>query len=250
MFLNTIDIRNDSFVTDIVIQDYRTSGVFRKYGIDYCCGGKLPLQMVCETRGLDTELIKKELKEALRTIQVSSSTNFSNWSVDFLVDYIINVHHTYLINNFPDIVDTVERFVEGHKSKYPYLTDLKESLVTLRDELLPHLEKEEKIIFPYIKQIAHAYERHEPYAALLVRTLRKPVENMMDHVYEQIVKSLHQVRHLTNNYTPASNACISHKVAFFKLKELDNDLVQHIHLERNILFPRAIAMEKEMLALK
>lgn len=250
MFLNTIDIRDDSFVTDIVTQDYRTSGVFRKYGIDYCCGGKLPLQMVCETRGLDTELIKKELKETLRTIQVSSSTNFNNWSIDFLVDYIIHVHHAYLINNFPDIVDTVERFVEGHKLKYAYLTELRESLLKLRDDVLPHLEKEEKIIFPYIKQIAHAYERHEPYAALLVRTLRKPVENMMDHVYEQIAKSLHQARHLTNNYIPATNACISHKVAFFKLRELDNDLVQHIHLERNILFPRAIAMEKEMLALK
>lgn len=250
MFLKSIDIRNDSFVTDIVIQDYRTSSVFRKYGIDYCCGGKLPLQMVCEMRGLDTELIKKELSDAIRTIQVSNSTNFNNWSVDFLVEYIINVHHSYLINNFPDIVDTLERFVEGHRSKYPYLCELMDSLLELRDDLLPHLDQEEKIIFPYIRQIAHAYDNHEPYAALLVRTLRKPVENMMNHEHDQIGKYLHRLRSLTTNYTPASNACISHKVSFSKLKELDNDLVQHIHLESNILFPKAIAMEKEMLALK
>ena len=248
MFLNNCDIRNDSFVTDIVIQDYRTSFVFRKYGIDYCCGGKLPLQMVCETRGLDTELIKKELKETLRTIQVSSSTNFNNWSVDFLVDYIINVHHLYLTTNFPEIIDILERFEQSHKSKYPYLPELLRTLHGLRDNLLPHLEHEQKIIFPYIKQIAHAYESHEPYAALLIRTLRKPFENITSH--KSIRKHLHILRALTNDYQPVPNACISHKVAFLKLKELDNDLVQYIHLECNILRPRSIAMENEMLALK
>ena len=250
MWLKTSDIRNDSFVTDIVIKDYRTSGVFRKHGIDYCCGGKLPLQMVCEIRGLDTESIKKELNDSMRVIQVSNTTKFNDWNVDFLVDYIINVHHAFLITNFPDIIDTVERFVGSHKSKDPYLSEILESLLELRDDLIPHLEQEEKIIFPYIKQIAHAWESHEPYAALLVRTLRKPVENMMNHEHEHIGKYLHRLRYLTNNYEPVPNTCISHKVAFSKLKELDNDLVQHIHLESNILFPKAIAMEKEMLALK
>ncbi|WP_166437311.1 DUF542 domain-containing protein [Niastella caeni] len=250
MFFNNADIRNDSFVTDIVIQDYRTSRVFRKYGIDYCCGGKLPLQMVCEMRGLDTAVIKKELNDALRTVQIPNSTDFNNWSIDFLVDYIINVHHAYLNNNFPDIIDTLERFVEAHKSKYTYLPELLESLIELRNSLLPHLEQEEKIIFPYIKQIAHAYERHEPYAALFVRTLRKPIENMMDHEHEHIAKYLHRLRDLTNNYTPAPNACTSHKISYSYLKELDNDLMQHIHLESNILFSKAIAMEKEMLAIK
>ena len=148
------------------------------------------------------------------------------------------------------LVETLERFVTGHKSKYPYLAELLGIVYELRDDLLPHLEQEEKIIFPYVKQIAHAYESREPYAALLVRTLRKPVENTMTHEHEQIANYLHRLRHLTNNYTPPPNACISHKVSFSKLKELDNDLVQHIHLESNILFPKAITMEKEMLALK
>jgi Regulator of cell morphogenesis and NO signaling len=250
MFLNSIDIQNDSFVTDIVIQDYRTSSIFRKYGIDYCCGGKVPLQMACELRGLDIETIKSELRDALRTIQVSSSINFNNWNIDFLVDYIVNVHHAYLANNFPDIIDAVTRFVQGHKSKYPHLVELPDNLLALRDGLLPQLEQEERIIFPYIKQVGHAYMNHEPYAALLVRTLRKPVENMMEQGHAQISKYLHRLRELTNNYTPAPNACITHKVSLHRLKELDNDLVQHVHLEANILFPKAIAMEKEMLALK
>src|SRR5688572_13458912 len=104
MVLTRDDIRNDRLVTDIVIQDYRTSAVFRKYGIDYCCGGKMPLHVACEMRGLDPDVIKQELINALRNIQVSNSTNFNNWSVDFLVEYIVNVHHAYLVSNFPDIV--------------------------------------------------------------------------------------------------------------------------------------------------
>lgn len=248
MVLKNNDIRDDSFVTDIVVQDYRTARVFRKYNIDFCCGGKLPLGKVCEIRGLNVESVKTELNDVMRTVHVPNSTNFNEWTIDFLVDYIINVHHAYLTNHFPEIVDLVERFTEGHKSKYPFLAELVTSLYGLRDTLLPQLDHEEKIIFPYIKQIAHAYESHEPYAALLVRTLRKPVENTMKH--DQVRKYLHRLRELTNNYEPAPNACISHKVAFSMLKELDTDLVQHIHLESNILLPKAIAMEKEMLSIK
>jgi len=247
MFLKINDIRDDSYVTDIVTQDYRASDVFRKYGIDFCCGGRLPLQIACEIRGLDVELIKKELYNSLRNIHVSNSINFKDWSVDFLVDYIVNVHHSYLITNLPEILNTLGHFVGGHKTQYPWLGELLESLYQLREEILPHIEEEEKVIFPYVKQIAHAYESREPYAALLVRTLRKPVEKMMNNEHEHIGKYLHRFRELTNNYVPPAAACISHKVAFEKLKELDNDLVQHIHLENNILFPKAITMEKELL---
>lgn len=250
MFLKPLDIRNDSYVTDIVTQDYRTSGVFRKYNIDYCCGGKLPLQTVCDTRGLDIEHVKKELYNSLRNISVSNSLPFNDWSIDFLIEYIRHIHHSYLVTNLPEIADILERFVESHKLKYPFIRELADSMRQLRIELLLHLDEEEKIIFPYINQIFHAYESRESYAGLLVRTLRKPVEKMMNQEHEHIARYLHRFRELTDNYTPASNACITHKVAFSKLREFDNDLVQHIHLENNILFPRAIAMERELLHLQ
>ena len=240
-------IKDDSYVTDIVSEDYRTSYVFQKYNIDYCCGGKLPLRTVCELHGLKTEEIKKELQDSMRVIQLSSSINFSSWSIDFLIDYIINVHHTYIAANLPEICETVERFTKGHVSKYPHLEELPNCLCALRDELLPHIEVENQIIFPYIKQIVHAYESRESYAGLLVRTLRKPVENMINHEHEYMRKYIHRIRDLTNNYTPPTPSCVTHKVAFSKLKEFDGDLVQHIHLENNILFPKAIAMEKELL---
>jgi regulator of cell morphogenesis and NO signaling len=250
MFSINSNISNDTFVTDIVTEDYRTSVVFRKYGIDYCCCGKLPLQVACEQRELDVEIIKRELRDTQRTIEVRTSTNFNSWSVDFLVDYIVNVHHAYLIGNLPDIVDTVEQLGDRHKSKYHYLPELLVTLHELRDNLLLHLEQEEKIIFPYIKQIAHAYERQEPYAGLLVRTLRKPVENIMQREHEYIAKCLHRLREFTGKYSRGHDASVTQTVAFSKLNEMDNDLVQHIHLEANILFPKALAMEKEMLASK
>ena len=212
------DIKDDSYVTDIVAEDYRTSYVFQRYNIDYCCGGKLPLRTVCELRGLDTEQIKRELKDSMRVIQLSSSINFSKWNIDFLIDYITNVHHSYLTVNFPEICQTVERFVNGHVQKYPQLKELITSLYSLRDEILPHIEEEDQIIFPYIKQIIHAYESREPYAALLVRTLRKPVENLMQHEHEFIRRYIHKIREITNNYTPPSASCVTHRVAFLKLK--------------------------------
>ena len=240
-------ISNESLVTDIVMQDYRTSDVFRKYNISYCCGGKIPLHTACEIHKIDIEKIKTDLNNAMRFIQVSNSINFKNWSVDFLVDYIINVHHSYLVTNFPEITDTLKRFAEGHQTKFPYLGELMNSLNYLYGELLPHLAQEEKVIFPYIKQVVHAHENHEPYAGLLVRTLRKPIESMINEEHSFEGKYLQRFRELTNNYTAPPNACITHKVALSKLKELDTDLVQHIYLENEILFPRAIQIEKELL---
>jgi regulator of cell morphogenesis and NO signaling len=246
----SIDIAGNRLVTDIVAEDYRTASVFYRYSIDFCCGGKLALQAVCDMRGLDIHQIKNELNNAVRYIQVPGSIGFSGWSADFLIDYIINVHHSYLLNAFPEIVAMLERFAQGHQAKYPYFAEVLDYVLKLRDELLPHLEQEEKIIFPYIRQVAHAYENNEPYAALLVRTLRKPIEHMMDHEHVKIGKYLYRIRELTHNYMPAANACMLHKVSLFKLKELDNDLVQHVYLEGNILFPKAVAMENEMLDLK
>jgi regulator of cell morphogenesis and NO signaling len=241
------NIQEDSYVTDIVAEDYRTSYVFQKYNIDYCCGGKLPLRVVCELRGLNTEELIEELQDSMRVIQLSSSINFSQWNIDFLIDYIVNVHHSYLTTNLPEICQTLERFVNGHVQKYPQLKELLTCIYSLRDEILPHVEQENQVVFPYIKQIVHAYESREPYAALLVRTLRKPVETLMYHEHQYIRKYIHKIRELTNNYTPPNACCITHKVAFLTLKELDSDLMQHIHLENNILFPQAIRLEKELL---
>ena len=247
MFLKKNNINKDSFVSDIVQEDYRTASVFRKYDIDFCCGGKWALATVCEMKGLDFGPIKEELEDSVRNIQLSNTIQFNNWNIDFLTEYIVNVHHHYLRKALPEIKSHLAHFIADHAEKYPYLNEVSKQFNYLTKDILPHLQQEEEILFPYIRQISHAYESKESYASLLVRTLRKPVEEVMHHEHETVSKILHRLRNLTNNYVTPDDACVSHRVAFSLLKELDEDLSQHIYLENSILFPKAVKMEKELL---
>ena len=250
MQLNSYNINPSSFVTDIVTHDYRTADIFRKYNIDFCCGGKWALDTACTNRGLDTNEVLVELEKIVYRPDSKAAIEFDEWDIDFLTDYIFNVHHRYLKKALPSVKEHVTLFLNEHKIKYPELGELELIIRRLMKEIPPHMLQEEEIIFPYIKQIHHAYNNNESYARLLVRTLRKPVEEVMIGEHQSVMKHLNRMRELTNNYTPPANACLTHKVTYSKLKELDNDLVQHIHLETNILFPKAIAMEKELLMSK
>jgi len=247
MFLQALKIHPGSFVADIVREDYRTADIFRKYGIEYCCGGKWPIATVCMMKSIEIKELQEELQKASRTIQLPSLLPFAEWDSDFLTDYIINIHHYYLKKTMPGLGLQLNDFVLEHISKYPELRQLQISFTQLQNEIIPHIQYEEDIIFPYIRQIAHAYENKDSYAGLLVKTLRKPVGKLMEHEHEVVSGILYQFRELTNEYTAPEKACTNHRVILSKLKELDNDLVQHIYLEYEILFPRAIAMENELL---
>lgn len=249
LFLQPFEINKKLPVAEIVARDYRTAEVFRKHGIGYCCGGKWPMELACEMRGIDAEKLQAELETATRTIHVSSMLNFADWDMDFLLDYIINIHHRYLKNTLPETRKVLHEFTAEHIKKYPYLADLEKQFDGLTTELLPSIRREEEIIFPYIRHLAHAQRHKEPYAALLIRTLRKPVEETMFRGHHIVTDIILSIRKLTNTYTTPENVCISHKVVIAKLKELDNDLMQHLYLEHSVLFPRALAIEKELLAI-
>jgi len=240
-------IDKQSFVSDIVKEDYRTAVVFRRHGIEYCCGARFPLEMVCSLKGLDLDSICDELETASRTVTIAATLRFEDWDLAFLADYIVHIHHEYLRSTLPAALETVCEFAEGHKKKFPQLTELVLVFTGVVKELLGHINYEEEIIFPYIKQIAHAYKEKESYASLLVRTLRKPVEEVMQHEHQFVENALTRIRDLTGNYLLPAGACTSHKVSFLTLQDLEKDILQHLHLENDILFPRAITMEKELL---
>jgi regulator of cell morphogenesis and NO signaling len=205
------------------------------------------LKLLCESKGVEVSDIVSELQEVSRNISVSSRLPFHEWKVDFLTNYIINIHHEYLRRNMPLVKEQLKGFVEEHKKKHPSLIDLQMQFNLLDKVIVPHLKEEEDILFPYIQQVAHAYDSREPYAILLIKTLRKPVESIMNQEHETIRNILLQFRALTDNYTPPQVACTSHRLSYSLLKELDDDLVQHTYLEGDILFPRAIKMENELL---
>jgi regulator of cell morphogenesis and NO signaling len=243
-------INTSATVSEIVSNHYETADVFRSYGIDFCCGGKLPLKKVCEMNELDLDEIEKKLEASIRRIWIPATAKFQEWDIDFLTNYLVNIHHEYLRSTLPVAAEYLDRFVEGHRQKFPHLVELKKLFNEMAKDMMPHLMEEEEVIFPYIRHIAHAYESKESYASLFVRTLRKPVENMMKHEHECMARTLGRMRKLTDHYTPPSAACPNHIVTYKKLQEIDNDLVQHMHLENDILFPRAISMEKELLQRK
>jgi len=237
-------------VRDIVIGDYRTADVFKKWGVNYCCGGNLPLDEVCTLKNIDRQALEQDIRKATQNVSVPNSLNFESWSLEFLVDYIIHVHHDYLRNILPALKLSVDSFVNGHLKKYPYLEPVRGVFHNLAIELEEHTAHEEESIFPYVKQISNTYNRREVYGNLFVRTMRKPLSSIIDKEHRRIADLLLQLRAHTNNYTFTAEACANHQVMYRKLQELDADLVQHKHLENNILFPRAIEMEKSLLQLK
>ncbi len=250
MFLQSIEISRESLVSDIVAQDYRTAEVFRRHGIGYCCGGKWPMKIACQMQGVDADIVQAELEIATRNIQVSNLLDFADWDIDFLIDYLLNVHHQYLKKTLPQTLQLVTGFAEEHTKKFPFLTDLEKKFGLLVKQLATSMTQEEEVLFPYIRQIAHAHKDKEPYAVLLVRTLRKPVEETMLSNHEAVTDIIFSLREITNRYTTPPQVCTSHRVVFAKLKELDNDLMQHLYLEQSILFPRALVIEKHVLDLQ
>ena len=235
-------------VSEIVRGDYRTADVFKKYGINYCCGGRISLEEACRQKAVDLNSFLYDLENATRNIQLSNYIDYNNWSVDFLIDYIINIHHAYLYKTLPVLQTTILGFVNSHKKNHPEFEDLMAVFENLSGLLLAHNTQEEEVIFPYIRQISNTFRRKETYGSLFVKTLRKPlssVERELVHIEEHLVI----LRNLTNNYQFPESACTNHQVIFLKLKEFDNDIVHHKHLENNILFPKAIELERQILQL-
>ena len=237
----------DKTISEIVREDYRTADVFKRYGINYCCGGNVSLEDACRLQKLDMELVQQDLRNATTTLLLPSTLRFGDWSTDFLVDYIENIHHAYLKDSLPVLQGQIASFVRSHKKKYPSLEKIEDSFSELSSFILDHVQEEEEFIFPYIKQINNTYKRKEVYGNLFVKTLRKPLQQVLQSEHKHIAALLQQLRVATNHYQFGAEACTNHQVVFRKLKELDADLVQHKHLENNILFPKAIAMEKELL---
>ena len=201
MFLQPFKITRKSLVAEIVAKDYRTAIVFRKHGIGYCCGGKWPIDMACEMKGIDADKIHMELEAATRTIQVSTQLNFAEWDFDFLINYLINVHHGYLKKSLPETQQMLSDFTNEHKKKLPYLVELEQQFDLLIKQLLSSMQREEEVLFPYIRQIVHVYKNNEPCEDLLVRTMRKPIDEIMLKGHETVNDIIFSIRMLTNQYT-------------------------------------------------
>ncbi|HMJ47049.1 MAG TPA: DUF542 domain-containing protein [Ferruginibacter sp.] len=241
-----MQINAESTISEIVRFDYRTADVFKNHNINYCCGGTTDLETVCHKQGLDYNNILVELEVAMRKISLPSNLPFKEWKIDFLIDYIINVHHAYLYQALPAIESRLIAFMNSHIKKLPELHSISDVFEQLSKLLIAHNRNEEEVIFPYIKQLDSAFRGNESYGSLFVRTLRKPLISI-ENEHKEIGKFLKRMVLYTNNYSFPVNACLNHRVLFYKMQELHLDLIQHKHLESKILFPKAAEIEKQLL---
>ena len=233
-------------ISEIVKKDYRTADVFRKYQLSYCCSGNIPLKSACEAKGIDYEEVSADLRRSTRDFGISNNLTFNEWTADFLIDFLIHIHHAFLYKTLPTLTATLESFTLGHQVKYPELTTVTALFSRLSGILMQHNRHEDEIIFPYIKQIDLAYRRKEPYGNLFVRTLRKPLHNI-EQEHLKIQDLLNELQRETNYFTAPDKACINYQVIYKKLEELYDNLIQHKWLEDEVLFPKAIAIEQKLL---
>ncbi|HEU4470646.1 MAG TPA: DUF542 domain-containing protein [Flavisolibacter sp.] len=233
-------------ISEIVRANYRTADVFRKHGINYCCGGQSDLHTICTVKGLDYEGLSSELEAASREVRLSSLISFTEWKPDFLIDYILHVHHAYLIKAIPPLMIQVDAFVEGHKKKQQEWMPIRDNFSQIADRLMKEMQLEETVIFPYIRQLYTAYTRKESYGKLFVRTLRKPLGLAGDE-HARLPSLFNELDTLTGGFCFPENACTNQQVLMHKLRELSQDFSQHSYLEHTVLFPGALHIEQQLL---
>ncbi|POY35166.1 iron-sulfur cluster repair di-iron protein [Solitalea longa] len=236
---------NDDTIGELVAKDFRKAEVFKKFGIDFCCGGKKSVKQVCTDKGIDYN----ELETALKNIEKTEtqSENFDKWSLDFLAEYIINKHHTYVKESSPLLLEFAEKVARVHGAHHPENIEIFEKVQALTCEMGTHMLKEERVLFPYIQGLAKLQKEGKAASPPTFGTVQNPV-NMMEMEHDSAGDLMKAIRELSNNYTPPAEACNTYRVLYAKLEEFENDLHRHIHLENNLLFPKAIELEKELTA--
>lgn len=237
------DTGSGETVGEIAAKDLRKAEVFKKYGIDFCCGGKKTLKQVCEEKGLDVAVVEAELENPAQP--VSSANDYNRWEPDFLADYIYNQHHLYYYNELPIIKGLITKVTQHHGSNHPELNYLYQAFSKLVEELDTHFMREEKVVFPFIKALVQAKRSGNPDMLNSQPSLTEPIQ-IMEEDHEAAGEILDAMQKVSNNYAAPADACNSYQFLYKKLKELDEDLHQHIHLENNILFPKALKLEKEL----
>ena len=229
-------------VGDLVAKDYRAAGVFKQYGIDFCCGGKKTVAEVCNQKGVPMAELEEKLAH-LEGRPARQRLQFNEWALPFLIDYIINIHHTYVQEKLPQLLEYARKVAKVHGHAYPETITIANKLESLAEELFAHLRKEELILFPYVKELSRAKEAGETVKAPPFQSAQNPIR-VMEADHEFAGATMAEIRELSNGFTPPEGACNTYRVLYALLEEFEEDLHRHVHLENNILFPQAVELEE------
>jgi len=233
----------DKTIGAFVAQDFRTAAVFSKYQIDFCCKGNRTINEVCEKQNIDSDTLLQNVYDVLQS-ENNSGIDFNSWPLDLLVDYIEKTHHRYVEEKTGIILQFLNKLCSVHGANHPELFKINELFAEGAGELSQHMKKEELMLFPFIKRMVNTKGSNGVLAQPSFGTVSNPIAMMMQE-HENEGDRFREIANLTNNYTAPADGCTTYKVAFAMLQEFEQDLHKHIHLENNILFPKAVILEEE-----
>jgi regulator of cell morphogenesis and NO signaling len=228
-------------VREIALEQPTSIRIFEQFGIDYCCGGRKPLAEACSVKNVEVDAVIAALEAAAQTPAVPRE-DWTEASLERLSDHIVSVHHAYVKSELPRLGALAERVVRRHGDTQLELTQIQAKLALLGQELTEHLAKEEVVLFPYIAKLERALATGSSLPRGCFGTVANPI-SMMTTEHDSAGTLLAEIRELSHEFTTPIGACPTYHAFYDGLREFEQDLHQHIHLENNILFPRAIALE-------
>jgi len=228
-------------VGEIVAKDFRTASVFSKYGIDFCCGGDEPLDEICKKQSVDRTKLQNDLEEAVRNGK--EDVDFNALPLDLLANYIEETYHAYIKKKAPVLIQYLGKIKEVHGERHPELYKIFDLFSQSAMDLSMHLQKEERILFPLIRELAEADRCGSSVEQSHCGTVQNPI-SVMKAEHEIEGERFKKVSELSGGYTTPADGCNTYHTAYEMLDEFERKLHEHIHLENNILFPKAIEMEK------
>ncbi len=231
-------------LAQIVNSNHKAASVFEKYHLDFCCKGRRSLAQACN----EQQVILSEVTEQLEEIFSNSgngSIDFDKMSLTQLCDYIVQTHHAYVKNEMPQIYAYLDKVSNKHGDRHPELYKVFQTFAAIKEEMEGHMKKEELILFPRIKEVEKLSDSANGQFQMNIGYLQSPI-NVMEHEHDHAGTQLNEIRLLTSNYTPPQDACTTYRLSFAALQAFEIDLHRHVHLENNILFPKAIEEFKRL----
>lgn len=248
-----MQINKQTTLGDIVAESYQTAAILEKYQLDFCCHGSRSLAEACQATNLDMEKITTELQHALdgtnsdRDERAGVPANLKDWPLDLMADYVEKMHHRYVTRQTPVIKNYLDKIVQVHGMRHPELAEIRSIFQQTAGELAMHMKKEELMLFPFIRKITIASLSGAKAAPPPFGSIANPVNAMLaDHEAEGERSA--KIRSLCNDHIAPEDACNTYRLTFQLLHDFEKDLHQHIHIENNILFPKAIELEPAVLS--
>jgi regulator of cell morphogenesis and NO signaling len=231
----------DSTIGAIVADDFRAAAVFHRHGIDFCCRGGRSLEAACHEGGIDPSTLLEEIAAACAPGQ-AAAPRFASWDAPTLIAYIVGNHHAYVREALPTLVAHTEKLVRVHGERHPELVEVASLVQDVSREMSSHMLKEEHILFPHIQAVAFAAQQGCPPPPSPFGTVDNPIR-MMEAEHESAGDAMARIRELTGGYQVPDDGCTTYRVCMRELEAFEQDLHSHVHLENNILFPKARLLE-------